>query len=297
MTNVNTTQYDYQVLIAGGGPAGIATALTLTARGISNCVIEATAMPIKKLGEAVPPNSKPLLKKLGILQLLKSDAHIAYYGNKSSWGNNKLEQKEFIKWIHGHGFLLDRQVFEQQLRDHLVNNGGQLLVGRKIKKVTSSENGVLLTVEHNNQSSQLSGQYIVDATGRKAAICGQLGAKKLQLDTQFALAFSATLKQPVERQILVEATKCGWWYAAPQNSKELTLMFFTLKELIPKKTQLKSYLMEQLKASQYVSKITKDALLNFNTIKIMPTGTSRLKVAFGTNWVAVGDAAYSYDPI
>lgn len=68
MENVKHT---YQVLIIGGGPSGIATALTLHARGIRCCVVEALETPVRKAGEAIPPNAKPLLKQLGILSLLE----------------------------------------------------------------------------------------------------------------------------------------------------------------------------------------------------------------------------------
>jgi flavin-dependent dehydrogenase len=297
VVSVNKKQQQYKVLIAGGGPAGIATALTLTARGISNCVIEAQELPTKKLGDALPPNAKPLLKKLGILDLVHSDSHLPYYGNKSCWGSNTLEQKEFIKWIHGHGYLLDRLVFENQLRADLIAKGGEIKLGYKIKKIESIEKGVVAVVQDKEHTFKLTSQYIVDATGRKASICKQLGIKKHDLDTQFALVFSATLSKPLPHQILVEATKDGWWYAAPKKNNELTLMFFTLKEVIPKKELLKTFLKTQLKNSLHLSTLLSQRALDFSALKIMPAGTSRLAVPYGKNWIAVGDAAYSYDPI
>ena len=287
----------YRVIIVGAGPAGIATALTLTARGISNCIVEARLEPTRKLGEAIPPNAKPLLKKLGILHLVDGPEHIAYYGNKSCWGTNKLEQSEFIQGIHGHGYLLDRLQFEKQLRKHAVDKGCILIVGFKLKKTFRTKQGIEVLIDNGTTTESLAAKYIVDATGRKASVSHQLGMTKHSLDSQFAVVCKAVLPTPMEHQIMVEATKNGWWYMAPQNETELTLMFFTLKELLPHKSEMESLIRKELGTSLHLSKIMSSASLDFDKLKVMPAGTSRLDVSYGDHWIAVGDAAFSFDPI
>jgi len=288
---------EYQVIIIGGGPSGLATSLTLTARGVSNCIIEAELEPIRKFGEAIPPNAKPLLKKMGLMHLVEYPKHAAYYGNKSCWGSNLLEQKEFLKDIYGHGYLLDRLYFEKQLRQHIKNNSGVLLEGHKLKKLVSNNTGIEVKIENNKEIFKLNAKYIVDATGRKSSVCNQLGITKKNLDTQFSISFKAKLLKPIEHQINVEATENGWWYVAPQHNNELVIMFFTLHELLPKKKLLASFIRNELETSLYISKLTKTANLDFDTLKVIPSGTNRLDIPYGDNWIAVGDAAFSYDPI
>lgn len=294
---VTKDKRSYEVIIIGGGPAGIATSLTLTMRGISNCIVEAKHLPQKKTGEAIPPNAKPLLKKLGIYELVEDNKHCIYYGNKSSWGSEKLEQKAFIKDVYGHGFLLDRLHFEKQLRSHLINNGGDFLAGYRLKKAELLEKGVTAIIENETSSISLRGNYIVDATGRKASVCQQLGVKKKFLDAQFTLTSSVHLSQEIAREIVIEATSNGWWYAAPQSNKELTLMFFTIKSLIPDKANLTQFWTKELENSLHISKLVNLEKNDFGPLKIMPSGTSRLEVPYGESWIAVGDAAYSFDPI
>lgn len=288
---------DYQVIIIGGGPAGIATSLTLTSRGVSNCIVEAQLEPIRKEGEAIPPSAKPLFQKLGIMQLLDHPNHQVYYGNKSAWGTEVLEEKEFIKGFYGHGYLLDRLHFEKQLRQHLNTHAGHFLEGYKLKKVIQKDQGVSINIENNKHKRTLQANYIVDATGRKSAVCKQLGIEKRTIDTQFTISFKATLRKPVAHQISVEATENGWWYAAPLHNNELTLQFFTIQALIPNKNERPLFLSKELEKSIHISKIIEGASLDFSTIKIMPTGTSRLDVPYGDYWIAVGDAAFSFDPI
>jgi len=294
---VANVRKSFDVVIVGGGPAGIATGLTLGARGISYCIVEANLEPTRKLGEAIPPNARALFKKLGIQHLMEAAEHTAYYGNKSCWGSSELEQKEFIEGVYGHGYLLDRLQFEKQLRVHIRNNDGTFMAGYKLRKVLRTEKGIEAHIQNEFETQIISAKYIVDATGRKAAVCRQLGVQKQIVDNQFAIVCKAALFTSVAHQIMVEATKNGWWYAAPQSATELTLMFFTDLVLVPEKRKLASFLQNELSKTLHLSKLIATAVLDFETIKVMPAGTSKLKKPYGDCWIAVGDAAYAFDPI
>ncbi|PTX61679.1 flavin-dependent dehydrogenase [Kordia periserrulae] len=292
MENVNHT---YQVLIIGGGPAGIATALTLHARGIRCCVVEALKTPIRKAGEAIPPNAKPLLKQLGILSLLEHEQHTVYYGNKSCWGTEMLEEKEFLADRLGHGFLLNRLFFEQQLQEVYQQTQQAFYKGYKLKKVVSDEAKVRAIVESNSETITLTGDFIIDATGKKASVCRHFQVEKEPLDAQFAITFNCKTTEKLPRQIIVEATENGWWYVAPYAENEVTMMLFTLKTLLPQKHHTEAFLQKEFHKTIHLSQILQK--ININNFKIVPAGTSCLPIPYGTQWLAVGDAAYSYDPI
>lgn len=297
LCDVTNVKPQYEVIIIGGGPAGGATSLTLMARGISNCVVEARSESIHKPGEAIPPNAKPLLEKLGLTNCVNDPKHRQYYGNKSCWGTDNLEQKEFIRDVYGHGFLLDRLHFENQLRDHVSKHGGDLFTGYTLKEIISKNDSVVVNIDNREDVKMLEGKFIVDATGRKASVANQFGQKKRQLDEQFALTFNAELNEGIQRQITVEATENGWWYAAPKGENELIVMFFTIQGLIPKKDEISAFLTKELSSSLHLSVLLDNSILDLEQIKMIPAGTSRLDIPFGKNWLAVGDAAYSYDPI
>lgn len=297
VTKDSTTKNNYNVVIVGGGPSGIATALTLNALGVSNCVIEASTTPRRKFGEAIPPNAKPLLRQLDILRLVEDNHHKKYFGNQSCWGSNKIEQKEFISEMHGHGYLLDRLHFEKQLWNIYQSGNGTLLTGSKLRKLRITESGFQLSVHEGNHSKEIGCQFIVDATGRKATVCRQLGVSKIDLDTQYALSFSTLLEKSIQSQILVESTQNGWWYVAPSGDKEAVVMFFTLKGILPPKENRREFLINELKTSLHISNVILESNLAEIDYKVIPAGTSRLITPYGKNWVAVGDAAFSYDPI
>lgn len=287
----------YNVIIAGAGPSGLAASLTLSAYGISHCLIDANKSAVHKSGDALPPNSKPLFKQLGILELLDSKKHIPYYGNKSIWGTNTLHQKEFIENKHGHGYLLDRLHFENQLRQLVKNNQTPFYNGYQIKKVEKKGAKLEVSIQNNSKKLHLQGQYIIDATGRKASICRHLRIRKKELDTQITFSFWHKLTHKISRQIWIEAAENGWWYLAPSTNNKINCMFFTLKELIPKKGEIVPFLKNELNKTQQIQKIIQPTEEEFFENKRMPSGTSYLEKPYGENWLAVGDAAFSYDPI
>lgn len=287
----------YTIIIVGAGPAGLATSLTLSAYNISHCIIDANAAATLKLGDALPPNAKPLLQQLGILHLLDSTYHIPYYGNQSIWGSNSLHQKEFIEGLHGHGYLLDRMHFENQLRELVVKNQTPFYNGFHVKKVVQKEHNIEVNIQNNTTNKKLEGNYMVDATGRKASVCRHLGIQKKELDSQFTISFWHQLSHKIPRQIWIEATENGWWYLAPNTQNQVNCMFFTLKELIPDKNEIPTFLENELQKTLQIQQIIQPTSQELSEHKCMPSGTSYLEQPYGNKWIAVGDAAFSYDPI
>ena len=270
----------------------MATSLTLTARGVPHIVVEAQTEPVRKPGEALPPNAKPLLRQLGIEYLLQHEAHLPYYGNQSAWKGTALSEENFLKDVHGNGFLLDRLHFEKQLREVIQ---APLLTGYRLQSVSRSDSGVKLHVENDHKRLDMEARYIVDATGRKASVCRHLDIHQTSVDDWFALWFHIKGKAPA--QIFIESTSLGWWYVAPFGKEELTVMFFTRKPHLPQQTGRLLHLQEQFKEANELNRMFSLSPLSSSAIRIRPCGTSCLDIPYGDAWVAVGDAAYAYDPI
>lgn len=288
--------YNCDVIIAGAGPAGLAAALTFSALGISYCLIDANKSVNYKAGDALPPNSKPLLKQLGLLDLLQDEAHIPYYGNQSIWGSNQIHKEEFISNLHGHGYLIDRMKFENQLRSLIRKKQDSFFEGFKIKQIECDKN-VALEVQSHSEKINITASYLIDATGRKASVFRQLGIQKKEFDQQMAISFWHQLKTPIPRQIWIEATKNGWWYLSPTSTSKVNCMFFTLKEIIPSKKDLAHFLAKEIDQTVQFKNLIKPSIQELKSHKIMPCGSSYLEKPYYKKCLAIGDAAFSFDPI
>lgn len=292
----------FPVIIIGGGPAGLATSFTLRARKVPHVLIDAQTEPSRKPGEALSPNALPLLKKLGIAHLLDHTTHQRYYGLESCWGSEKLEGKSLMSELHRNGYLLDRRWFETQLRGIAQQTAHFFGEGFRLKQIQASmipDQKWEITIEHptENQTFRLYTQWVVDATGRKASVCRHLGQQKQAIDEQFALVFRAKIDQAIPQQIWVEATRDGWWYVAPFDKQHLTMMFFTLKECLPVGPQKSVFLEQALANTIHLQQWLAPDQMLVDEVKVWPAGTSCLELPSGEGWLAVGDAAYAYDPI
>src|SRR5262249_2801768 len=115
----------FDVLIAGAGPAGCATALSLASFAPRLRVglidgaktgAKADAKPgTPRVGEAVPPQIMPMLRHLGVTADFAGDRHHAAYRTMSAWGSRALASNEFLFQIHQTGWRLDRARFDAML--------------------------------------------------------------------------------------------------------------------------------------------------------------------------------------
>ena len=63
---MNETEYDHDVVVAGGGPAGSTAATLLAQHGHRVLLLERDRHPRFHIGESMLPLSEPVVQRLGI---------------------------------------------------------------------------------------------------------------------------------------------------------------------------------------------------------------------------------------
>jgi len=89
---------DFDVVIAGAGPAGCATAIALAdfAPELSVCLADPLPSDALRIGETVSPPIKLILDHLGLWLRFSEDQHCASYRTVSAWGGSQLVSNEFL---------------------------------------------------------------------------------------------------------------------------------------------------------------------------------------------------------
>jgi len=153
------------------------------------------------------------------------------------------------------------------------------------------------------QHHQLHATFVVDATGRRAALARRQGARRIAADRLVGLvvvAGSTLLNDEHDGRTLVEATDEGWWYSARLPGAQFIAAYMTDADMLPPARQSRpDFWRARLQA-------TRDTKAQFrpSAVSMLPTcismiaaNGSRLDRTSGPGWLATGDAAVAFDPL
>lgn len=294
----NNTQQNFDVVILGGGPAGTAAGITLQQRpDISVAIVEQSDYSAFRIGESLTPGIRSLLEYLKVWEPFQKEQSLKSFGTHAAWGSDTFNTLDYMFTIHGAGWSLDRVRFDQMLARTFQERGGTLLTNTRFLHCEPTADQHWQVQLKNGES--LHCKYLIDATGRRSRLAQQLGVPRIVYDRLLGVSCVGQLPpdRSVEFSLQIEACDYGWWYTAPVPGNRLSVVLMSDSDLIGKHQATRPdrwhALLDQMPLTrQRVQGVEfKDAPKPFSCF------SSCLKQVGGKNWVAVGDAAASHDPL
>ena len=286
------------VVIVGAGPAGCATALALLGAGVERIVLIDKPKPGSiRIGESAAPDVASTLRLLDCPAGLADRGHKPYQANLSRWAGQR-RYDDFLQRASGHGWHLDRARFDQDLRDQAAQRGARLISPAKLDSLRFQSGHWQWMVEHQQQSHEIHGRYLVDASGRQSVLARRLGVERKRFDKLTALAWTVPNGAPLRGISMVESCAEGWWYATCLPSGEGLIALMSDADLIRTHQRRNPDTLAQL--WQHSDEL-KNWLPPTDTDSINPVAfaahSSYLTQAVGPGWIAVGDALATFDPL
>ncbi len=286
------------VVVAGGGPAGTALAIELRRRRLDVTVLERTDYGGFRIGETLPPQAQSLLAQLGAWEAFQRDGHAPSPGIVSLWGEEAPYENDFIFNPYGHGWHLDRAKFDARLAELAELQGARVCRQTVVRRLQLFPDGqVMVEAETPQGPTVLAADFVVDATGRAASVAQKLGSRPLALDALVAVIAAGRDGRLADQRTFLEAAPHGWWYAAKLPSGQAIVAYFTDAPRLPRRRQdLQRAWSEELAATKLIGKMF-GAAVGDAELRTVAAPTARLAPGDGPNWLAVGDAAMSFDPL
>lgn len=290
-------------LIVGGGPAGCAAAIALMRHNPSADVllVEANDYTSDKPGESLHASALPLLEQLGIRQQFIEQGFPSSAGFRSYWGTDAETEEHGLFSPRGNGWHLERNRFDEFLSECAKNSGAAVLNKTRFSALEKQDGRWMVNL-HQSDGKQLkvAAKKIIDATGRKALVAKRCGAVAEVTDNLCAvqLYFTCAGDALPDRFTQIEATQHGWWYSALLPQNRMAVAFFSDAETINELGLRNRFrFLEHLQEAKQTAQCVRAASPAADEPQVFPAMSQCIHPPCGKDWVAVGDAACTFDPL
>ncbi|TQF67802.1 FAD-dependent oxidoreductase [Pseudoalteromonas luteoviolacea] len=286
--------FEYDCLIVGGGIAGAVTAKQLQEKGYKVALIDERAPSRLHLAESLPATIEPLLQRLGLLELIKSPPHFKHTGMVSLWGSSVPQVMPSV--AQHHGWKIDKWSIIEQIKSQLPS---ACVISGKVKAVAIQQNGWRCHIKKNGVKTdfEIHTRFLIDASGRQGYLPRVLNLHRHTFDKLSAFVANVTVHSPLDAQpsVVVEAFQDGWTLTSKISDNQSMVAIFC-NQYTPEFSKFKcaKNWPEVANQTQWFKKVVSNGEFE---VKILNASSHIVSQLSGKNWLLVGDAAMSFDPL
>jgi len=288
---------EVDALIVGAGPSGSVTALNL-APFHRVLMIDRQPAPWPRIGESLPGAARRLLVDMGLWEAFLGDDHAPCHVHRSLWGGSEPVERDALRDPDGFGWHLDRTRFETRLRDTATTRGVGLLAPARLLELGRDHAGWRVALDVDGRRLGVRTRSLIDATGRGCRLLRKIG-QRWRAESRLVCTWVISTKAALPRGVTqVEAEPEGWWYAAPIPGGGGVLAFHTDTDLpAARSTRTVDQLLARAKGLRMLGEFAAPERWAASNAGFCAAHGGYLANPAGPSWIAVGDAAQSYDPL
>jgi flavin-dependent dehydrogenase len=278
--------------VIGGGPAGASIAQRLASLGHDVCLIERDCFPRFHIGASLPSSILPLLDAIGARERVETAGFLR-------------PERIIVWWADGApaarappgppGFHVDRGVFDLLLLQNAAAGGVKVLQPAHAMRAEQADNGdwtIHLRAAAGPQA--VTARFVVDASGAGHFLPGRRRRVAAPLVALYAHWRAGAGSEIAGR---VEAGENEWFWCAPLSSgKSVAVVFIDPERL---SGMSRADIETTYRALLGECRLFRDAgfVDTVSTVKACDASSRHAEQAVGANFVRVGDANLSLDPL
>jgi flavin-dependent dehydrogenase len=206
-------------------------------------------------------------------------------------------ENDFLFHVRQVGWHLDRGAFDGMLAAGAEARGVRVLRATRVVDAVRAADGWTLSL---SSGDELRARFLVDATGAGASLARRAAGARLAMVDRLA-GFVRFFRQPgggSTPHTLVEAFADGWWYTAPLPDGRRVVVCMTDSDLarglrLDEDAAWHALLRD---TAPRVGRALAGAAQDGAPV-VRAARSRRLRPAAGDDWLAVGDAASTFDPL
>lgn len=228
MIQTNAIDSQYDVVVLGGGPSGSSTATLLAQKGLKVALFEREKFPRFHIGESLIPHTYWTIKRLGMLDKMKSSHFIKKYSVQFVNQAGRLSEPFYFVDHRPHEasqtWQVRRSEFDQMLLDNAREHGVHVFEEtRALEVLFEGDKAVGAKLRtRDGEDVVVKAKVVVDALGQSSLILDRMNLRKWDADLKKAAiwtywkgAMRDAGKDDGATIVLQTKDKKGWFWYIP----------------------------------------------------------------------------------
>lgn len=297
--------HSVDIVIAGGGPAGISAALSLSRFGYRVMLVERSRFPRRHIGESLAPGIAVHMEQLGVrdrfcqIALPIRTTNIAWDEIEpvitASADDNAL------------GFVVDRAALDDMLLNAARDSGTEIVQPAELRiRNSDCDDGARISaptveiLQRDGACIHLRPRFLIDGTGRQGLSIGR--RKRVAPPTLALYGYwrGCDRLRPHIGATFVEAAPWGWaWGARLQCGTLVTAVFSDLQDRTDSDERRYGSIESKLRGRlNELSLFERSADWKLDgSVRGVDCGSCYSSELVGMHWIRIGEAAFSIDPL
>nr|ACJ60999.1 TEG16 [uncultured soil bacterium] len=310
---------EFDVVVAGGGPAGSTVASLVAMQGYRVLLLEKEVFPRYQIGESLLPSTvHGVCRLLGVTDELAKAKFPVKRGGTFRWGA-RPEPWTFSFAVSSRmtgptsfAYQVERARFDEILLNNAKRKGVVVREGCAVAGVIEEGERVtgLRYTDPDGGEREVSASFVIDASGNKSRLYSSVGGTRNYSEFFRSLALfgyfgggTKRLPEPNSGNILSVAFDSGWFWYIPLRDSGLTSVGAVVRREMAEKIQgdrekaFNALIAECPLISEYLSGAQRVTAGKYGELRVRKDYSYHQTTFWRPGMVLVGDAACFVDPV